>query len=61
MSIVRSESVGDIRYFVADHGADLHDESCEVPEAIRAEIHRDVLGAFAEADKDAVLGFLPAD
>jgi hypothetical protein len=50
-----------IGYFVADHGADLHDENCEVPEDIRAEIRRDVLGAVAEADKDAVLGFLLAD
>lgn len=50
-----------IRYFVADHGADLHDENCEVPEDVRAEIRRDVLGALPEADKDAVLSFLLAD
>lgn len=50
-----------IRYLVADHGADLHDENSEVPEDIRAEIRRDVLSAVPEADKDAVLSFLLAD
>jgi len=50
-----------IRYFVADHGADLHAENSEVPEDIRAEIRRDVLSAVSEADKDAALSFLLAD
>ncbi len=50
-----------IRYFVAEHGANLYDENSEVPEQIRAEIRRDVLGAVPEADKDAVLSFLLAD
>lgn len=50
-----------IRYFVAEHGANLDDENSEVPEATRAEIRRDVLGALPEADKDAVLSFLLAD
>ncbi|MBW8858373.1 MAG: hypothetical protein JF570_01180 [Caulobacter sp.] len=50
-----------IRYFVAEHGANLYDENSEVPEEIRAEIRRDVLGAVPEADKDAVLSFLLAD
>jgi hypothetical protein len=50
-----------IRYFVAEHDAELHDENCEVPEAIRAEIRRDILGGLPQAEQDAVLSFLLAD